>query len=179
MKNLEQTKIRAQEIIEGIQFSIEAHIYHPLTDKKAIRSWDKVTPYIVHPTWCAMTILCETLLPEALRWNGCQALLWHDVLEDTEMVCLPENTTPVVVDYVNEMTFRNFSEEVDAVWKKSKEIHLFKLYDKTSNLLDGSWMTAEKWQQYIQFTLKLASDVEVEYGLLNIVKIARSIAVVR
>ena len=53
---------------------------------------------------------------------------------------------------------------------------LLKLYDKVSNLLDGNWMKTEKWNIYVEHTLRLAGDVEHVYGTLNIVKIARAIA---
>jgi hypothetical protein len=55
-------------------------------------------------------------------------------------------------------------------------IRALKLYDKVSNLLDGKWMKAEKWNIYVEHTLRLASEVEQLFGELNIVKIATAIA---
>jgi len=152
---------------------------HCRHEKNSVRKWDNMTPYSAHPMWCAMSLLTETSLPEKLRTNGCKALMWHDVLEDTTLTVLPDDTPQLVFQYVTDMTFSNFECELDEVWSKSKEIRLFKLYDKTSNLLDGTWMTDKKWLCYINFTNKLADDVEAEYGLLNIIKIARSIAIER
>jgi len=170
------TEELASEILSSIQFMVDAHIHHPKTEKDTVRFWDNKTPYIIHPTWCAMTLLTETTLPEQLRFEGYQALLWHDVLEDTTMTELPEGTSDMVHRYVQEMTFNNFSEEINNIWSKDKEIQLFKLYDKTSNLLDGKWMNENKWNQYVEFTLQLMENVREEYGELNIVKIAKSIA---
>ena len=44
---------------------------------------------------------------------------------------------------VREMTFESFQEEVEHLWSRSAEARLLKLYDKVSNLLDGSWMKAQ------------------------------------
>jgi len=57
---------------------------------------------------------------------------------------------------------------------KDKEILLFKLYDKTSNLLDGTWMANDKLNRYKEFTKNLMENVRNEYGQLNIVRIAKS-----
>jgi len=168
------TKKLADEILNSIQFMVDAHMHHPKTEKDTVRFWDNKTPYIIHPTWCAMTLLTETTLPEALRFDGYQVLLWHDILEDTTMSNLPDGTSNTVCHYVQEMTFTSFSEEVENIWSKNKEIQLFKLYDKTSNLLDGTWMNDKKRIQYVEFTLQLMDSVQAEYGDLNIVKIAKS-----
>lgn len=169
----------ANEILSGIEFATNAHIQNPKTADDAVRFWDRETPYIVHPTWCAMMILTETSLDEDIRLNGFKALLWHDVLEDTNISILPEDTPETVIHYVNEMTFNNFSEEKELIWFRDKVVRLFKLYDKTSNLLDGTWMNDKKWNDYSDFTLSLADDVSTNYGLLNIVKIANAIAIKR
>jgi len=173
MKN-KTTKQLSDEILHSIQFMVNAHIHHPKTEKDAVRFWDNKTPYIIHPTWCAMTLLTETTLSEDLRFLGYQALLWHDVLEDTTMNELPDGTHNTVCQYVGNMTFTSFDEEVQNIWSKDKEIQLFKLYDKTSNLLDGTWMTDNKLNRYKEFTKKLMNKVQDEYGQLNIVKIAKS-----
>ncbi len=173
MENTNTQKL-AEEILSSIQFMVDAHIQHPKTEKDAVRFWDNKTPYIIHPAWCAMTLLTETSLSEELRFEGYQALLWHDVLEDTTITELPKNTSETVCHYVQEMTFDSFSEERENIWNKGMEIQLFKLYDKTSNLLDGTWMTDNKLNGYKQFTKKLMENVQSEYGQLNIVKIAKS-----
>jgi len=171
------TKELADDILSDIQFAINAHIHHPKSSDDAVRFWDRTTPYIVHPTWCAMTILTETTLDDHIRLNGSRALLWHDILEDTTISNLPAGTPDTVLSYVQDMTFNSFAEELDIIWSRDKEIRLLKLYDKVSNLLDGTWMKDKKWNDYIDFTLNLARDVETNYGLLNIVKISTTIAV--
>lgn len=67
--------------------------------------------------------------------------------------------------------------EIREIWDRPKIVRLLKLYDKVSNLLDGSWMSDEKWNnQYVPYVKRLANDVENNYGTLNIVRIARAIA---
>lgn len=125
-----------------------------------------------------MTLLTETTLDESIRIDGFAALLWHDVLEDTQLD-LPENTSDRIKKYISDMTFKSFSDEIEVIWKRDKIIRLFKLYDKTSNLLDGTWMRDEKWNRYLDFTNRLNEDVLSNYGELNITKIATSVCVKR
>ena len=166
----------AEDIIHGIQFALNAHTYHPKNINDAVRFWDNKTPYIVHPIWCAMTILTETTLDSDIRINGYKALLWHDILEDTTISRLPDDANELVLHYVQQMTFKSFTEEKERIWSKDRVIRLFKLYDKTSNLLDGVWMKEKKFKDYADFTLQLADDVKNNYGTLNIVKLAYAIA---
>jgi hypothetical protein len=46
------------------------------------------------------------------------------------------------------------------IWQKPREVRLFKLYEKTSNLLDASHFSMEKLNAYVNFTLQLVTDVE-------------------
>lgn len=141
---------------------------------KAVRKWDGQTPYSVHPIWCAMMILHETALPEDIRVDGSQALLFHDVIEDT-LAELPAYLSERVKKLVADMTFESSDEEMLKVWDKPIEVKLFKLYDKVSNLMDASWMSEQKLKRYQEYTLKLAREVETVYGKLNIIKLAESI----
>lgn len=175
-RNQLTTKEIADDILESIKFSVKAHAHNPKKPDDSVRFWDMNTPYIVHPIWCAMTIMTETTLPDDVRLNGCKALLWHDVLEDT-LLPLPKDTSEEVSFLVNQMTFESFAQEKEAVWNKEPVIRLYKLYDKVSNMLDSSWMKPEKWNDYAEFTMKLAVDVEKNYGQLNIIKIANAICV--
>ncbi len=172
------TRQITDEILAGIRFTAKAHIDHPKTPADAVRFWDMATPYLIHPCWCAMTLLTETSLPDEIRLPGYLALLFHDVIEDADLE-LPATTAPVVVELVQDMTFDSFSNEVDDIWSRSETVRLLKLYDKTSNLLDASWMSIEKWNKYARFTNQLARDVESNFGDLNIVKIADAIALQR
>src|SRR5262245_14892479 len=91
-------------------YAWEAHMSFSRTPTKAVRRWDGKTPYAIHPVWCAMTLLTETSLPEELRFSGAQALLLHDILEDTT-AGLPENVSEAVRALVQEMTFDSFEQE--------------------------------------------------------------------
>ncbi len=157
-----------------VNHCITAHQDHPVKPSKAFRKWDGKTPQSMHPLWCAMTILAETSLPEELRIKGYQALLFHDVLEDTR-ARLPAELSKDVRALVLEMTFAGFAEEREKIWDKSLEVKLLKLYDKVSNLLDGAWMSAEKRSAYIAHTARLCAEVEAEFGTLNIIKIAKAV----
>jgi len=163
------------EILTSFNITVDAHQRHPKTKKDTIRIWDDTTPYFIHPTWCAMTLLTETSLSESIRFNGYQALFLHDILEDTT-IDLPIGTSDAVRRYVQDMTFDSFTDEVNNIWSKDKIVQLLKLYDKTSNLLDAVWMNNETRKRYIDYTLQLTDKIQSEYGDLNIVKISRSIA---
>lgn len=169
-----EADVFAREIMAGIQYAFEAHCMNPKSSAHAVRAWDCSTPYIIHPIWCAMTLLSETHLPSDVRRVGYQALLWHDVLEDTKL-SLPDEISPEVRTLVNELTFKNFAQERREIWKRSSLAKLLKLYDKTSNLLDGSWMTFAQRKNYIDLTLKLIAFVRTTYSDLNIIKLADAV----
>ena len=155
---------------------LDAHDDYARKPKNAVRKWDGKTPYHIHPTWCFTTIQTETSLQEEFRLDGALALLYHDVLEDTNRG-LPPWLSEHVVSLVQDMTFHGGSqEEMERIWEKSAEVRLLKLYDKVSNLLDGVWMSTEKRAKYEEYTLKLCVDVETNFGAeLNITRIARAI----
>lgn len=164
-----------EELLTMIRHAVYAHQVNPNQPKDALRFWDGKTPYVIHPIWCAMTILHETQLPDEIRLPGYQALLLHDVLEDTQS-SLPDNLDERVVALVNGMTFDSFQAEQAVIWDQPDEIKLLKLYDKTSILLDAVWMGDKKWNNLVDYTLALADFVEETYGVLNIVRIARALA---
>ena len=165
----------SEEIVKAIAHAHMAHSVHAVTSDDTVRFHDRSTPYLVHPIWCAATLLQEPNLPFELRKTGFVALLWHDTLEDTTLP-LPENTSEEVAQLVHYMSFDSFEEERTKLWECSSEVRLLKLYDKVSNLLDGNWMKTAKWNIYVDHTLQLAADVEQNFGVLNIVKIAKAIA---
>lgn len=107
-----------------------------------------------------------------------QALMWHDVLEDTYAE-LPANTPDDVRQLIMDMSFASFAAEKELIWDRSETIRLLKLYDKTSNLLDAGHLSKEKWNNYVQFTQALITDVENNFGQLNIVKIAKAISILK
>jgi hypothetical protein len=171
-----------QELADQLDFSIhhaiQAHTAFPKAPDDAIRFWDRNTPYAVHPIWCGATLLTETSLPAEIRFQGYQALLWHDMLEDTTLP-LPEGTDPQVVRLVQEMTFDSFKDEQEKIWAARDVVKLLKLYDKVSNLLDATWMKPEKWNHLVEYTLRLRQFVLDTYGELNIVKIAGAVCTQR
>jgi len=148
---------------------------HPKKKIQAFRLWDKKTPYSIHPIWCAMTILTETTLDSKIRVDGWHTLLYHDILEDTTKN-LPSTLNQNIRHYIADMTFHGgIDEEIEKIWTKPKCIRLYKLYDKTSNLLDSTWMSPELYARYSKYTQKLLTDVEKNYGPLNIVRIAQAV----
>ena len=150
---------------------ISAHCFS-VKPSKAVRKWDGLTPYSVHPVWCATMVLHETALAEDIRIDGSQALLFHDVLEDT-LAELPNYLSERVKNLVQDMTFESSDVEMLKVWDKPIEVKLFKLYDKVSNLMDASWMSPEKLRKYREYTNRLTQEVQTHYGELNIVKLAK------
>ncbi|MBU1643927.1 MAG: hypothetical protein KKA62_04410 [Nanoarchaeota archaeon] len=158
-----------------LDYVIEAHRDRSVKPSKAFRKWDGKTSYHIHPIWCATMITTETSLPEEIREDGVQVLLYHDVLEDTHRN-LPDWLSYRVKTLIGEMTFQGgSSQEMQEIWEKSPEVRLYKLYDKVSNLLDNSWMNYEKRRTYSDYTKRLCQDVEQNYGELNITKIARGV----
>ncbi|MFL5803378.1 MAG: hypothetical protein ACJ8CR_16755 [Roseiflexaceae bacterium] len=168
----------ADELAAAIQYTIRAHSKFSNTPREAVRLWDSVTPYAIHPIWCATTVLTETTLPESIRYPGYLALLWHDILEDTQLG-LPPDVRPEVRTLVEEMTFVNFEDELARLWERSDTTKLLKLYDKTSILLDAAWMSDARWNLVVEHTQKLLAFVLPNYGELNIVRMARAICVMR
>lgn len=163
----------SMDFMDHVQYAIHAH-------QGMTRRWDDRTPYAIHPIWCATTILSETSLPQDLREDGAIVLLYHDVKEDTK-VQLPQGLSPRVLEWIDGMTFEGASMpggsdiEMREVWSRPQEIRLFKLYDKTSNLLDAIWAPPERIAVYRDYTRRLVEDVAPRYGELNIVRLARAI----
>ena len=155
----------------------EAHDKYARTTRDRVRRHDNKTPYIVHPTWAASSIMQDPSLPVELRWLGWRVLILHDVLEDTTLK-LPDWVPEEVCRSVEMMSFESSQVEMKDIWSRPGGIRLFKLYDKVSNLLDGTWMDSREpgyRERYEQYALRLADDVELRFGTLNICRIARAI----
>ena len=176
--NLAATQAYADELGAAIQHAIQAHTHFANTPRAAVRLWDRQTPYVIHPIWCAMTLLTETQLPADLRYPGALALLWHDTLEDTQLP-LPAHTAPLVRELVHEMTFASLDDEFVRLWQRSPTAKLLKLYDKTSQFLDGTWLADARWNQLVEHTRRLEAFAVAQYGELNIVRIARAVCLRR
>lgn len=166
-----------EEIRRYLELAWEAHNLHARTTEDRVRRHDGVTPYFVHPAWAAFTIMQEPRLSLGVRWLGFRGLCLHDVSEDTTLE-LPEWVPPVIRRIVELMSFESSQVEMEEIWSRPRIIRLFKLFDKVSNLLDGTWMDSREpgyRRRYEHYTLALADDVESNYGLLNICQIARAI----
>ncbi len=161
-----------------LEYVMRAHHQYPLTPNKAVRKFDGKTTQAVHPLWCAFTIAVEPYLDEQTREEGALILLYHDVLEDTTLG-LPHWLPERVKSGVEMMTFyEGLEQEKREVWNKPPEVRLYKLYDKLSNILDGTWMIKrgqEYRDNYFEYTRQLLNDAEKNYGELNITKMARAI----
>lgn len=160
--------------MQDVIYTLQAHSDCPKSPSKAVRKWDGKTPYYIHPLWCATMIATETNLDEKTRGEGIQVLLYHDFLEDTAAL-LPSYLPDRIIELVRHMTFENTAQEMQLIWDKPAEIRLYKLYDKTSNLLDSSWMDNEKLLAYSHYTDQLCLDAERNYGKLNITTIAKAV----
>lgn len=155
----------------------EAHDKKASVSKNRVRLWDGRTPYAMHPIWCAMTLLSETQVSEQLRFEGAIALLYHDILEDT-LDNLKADLSPTINDWIEQMTFKGgFNQEQQELFSRSKEVRLLKLYDKTSNIMDGVWMPPKLKEDYFALTAKLIKDVRQNFGELNIVGIAEAVLI--
>ncbi len=161
--------------LRDLSFIIDAHTNKIKENASKVRKWDNKTPYYIHPIWCATMLLQETSIPEEIRIKGSQALLYHDVVEDTE-VGLPEWLSKDIRSLIFNMNLDSSEDEWTNLWKKDKEVRLLKLFDKVSNVLDGVWMEQNRKKQHIEHLKKLCKDVEENYGGLNIVKLAKTLS---
>lgn len=150
----------------------EAHQDHALDEEGKYRKFDPTVPYVAHPIWCAMTIWCEPNLPSELRHVGARVLLYHDQPEETSKE-LPAHLSAQVTGFVDDMTFPGGSaQERSEIWFRPAEVRLFKLYDRVSNLFDGSWMEEKQRDTHFRYLRALNADVKQNYPGLNISLIA-------
>ena len=105
--------------LRDLAYVIEAHTKRIKQSAHTTRMWDQKTPYYVHPIWCSSTIRFETDLSEEIRLNGSQALLYHDILEDTTAE-LPNWLSNDVKSLIVNLTFNSSEDEWKNLWKKEK-----------------------------------------------------------
>lgn len=163
--------LMADRLAELITWSFQTHDRSAKLPRKRFRKFDGCTPYAVHPTWCAMMILHETSLSEELRVNGAQALLFHDILEDTTRD-LPAGTPFRVRELVEGLTFESMDDEMVRVWERPPVIRLLKMYDKVSNYYTDDWMEQSRIAQVRPYLRRLTDDVKANYGRLSIIRFA-------
>ncbi len=132
-------------------------------------------PFIVHPLWCALTLLNDQRIPFEEREIGYQVLLLHDILEDTSLP-IPDYIDEKIIEYVKEMTHTSWQEEQD-INQKSYFIKLLKLCDKIASMYDETVRknVPGRRREWKALTQKLLQDVESHYGNIRLVVLARAI----
>lgn len=120
-------------------------------------------------------LLNDTRIPFKQREVGFEALLLHDVLEDTNLG-IPEWIESKVRKLVEEMTFKSFEQEVRELKNKSTFIKLLKLVDKLGTMYEeGIGGSSKRRAGWKELTAKLLKDVEKEYGDIRVVQVGKSI----
>ncbi|MFH1207858.1 MAG: hypothetical protein V1668_04690 [Patescibacteria group bacterium] len=165
-------QIEPKNLKQLLDFVYSAHQEH--NTNKDFRQQGKV-PFIVHPMWCALTLLHDQRIPFEERKLGYQILLLHDVLEDTGLA-LPDDLDKKVIDGVKEMTFENWEQEKNQLENKPIFIKLLKLVDKIASMYDENVRPdATKRREWKEVTQKLLTDVENHYGNIRLVILAKAI----
>ena len=163
--------IKPEEIKRLIDFIYDAHQNH--NAKNDFRQNGRV-PFFVHPTWCALMLLNDQRISFEERQIGYQALLLHDVLEDTSLP-IPEWVDKRVVNLVKEMTHETWEEEKD-IGEKPNSVKLLKLCDKSATMYDESIrpdpVRRKEWKELTQ---KLLKDVEDKYGNIRLVQVGKAV----
>jgi|SRR3989344_2500351 len=163
--------IKPEELKRLLDFTYSAHQEH--NKNKDFRQNGKV-PFVIHPLWCATMLLNDTRIPFEERRIGYQALLLHDVLEDTTLE-LPDYIEAEVVDLVKHMTHQTWEEE-QHVDQKPVFVQLLKLIDKVASMYDETVrpdpQRRKEWKELIQ---KLLKNVETQYKDSRIVTVAHAI----
>ena len=166
--------VSPQELKRFIDFAYKAHQEHIARPDHDMRQDGKV-PYITHLLWCAMMLLGDKTIPFEERKKGYQALLLHDVLEDTSLP-LPDDIDPEVKQLVEDMTYDSWEEEKKGVMEKGEFLKLLKLLDKTSTMYDSRTLSRpEKNPDWVKFTKQLLEDVRPRYGHSQVVAVAEAI----
>jgi (p)ppGpp synthase/HD superfamily hydrolase len=164
-------KIEPRDLKRLIDLAYTAHQEHNI--RNDFRQNGKV-PFVVHPMWCALTILNDQRIPFEERKLGYQVLLLHDVLEDTSLE-IPADVDREVLRYVKEMTHDSWEEEKNLAGK-SPFIKLLKLCDKIASMYDETVRDNPKHRkEWKALTQKLLEDVESHYGDIRLVLLAKAV----
>lgn len=166
-------RIEPEELKRLLDYAYIAH--QEKSTRDPFRQEGKL-PFVIHPVWCALTLLNDNRVPFADRQMGYQALLLHDVLEDTS-AGLPDFISPEVAVLVKEMTYQTWEEEQAAVLKKSPLLKLMKLLDKTATMYDEGMKKGgdKKKREWKVLTAQLVQHVEKEYGNIRAVTLAKAL----
>jgi len=166
--------VTTAELLRYFQAIGISHGSFPKKPENANRLWDGRTPYIVHPILCACLLASEQKLPLSVRAKGIRVLLFHDVLEDTT-ADLPKDLRKEVVQGIKDMTVEGARLEWEDIWSLPPDIRLFKLFDKTANLLDTLNTDQEIKKKNRELVNRLIEDVKKNFGMLNIIVIAKAL----
>ena len=170
------TKVPFQDFDRLVAYVMAAHQMCPRKPENAFRKFDGVTPYAVHPLWCATMAAAEPLLPPETRDLDAQVLLLHDVTEDT-LAPFPTWVSDEVRAAHADMVFESRAAEMARIWVRTPGTRRRKLFDKASNYLT---LLGTLNPDYDKYVLRLADTVEKDAGSrLNIVKIIRALVLVR
>lgn len=162
---------KAAKFKKLLDFAYKAYQENNVT-KQEYRQKGKV-PYLIHPLWCAMILITDQRISWKERELGFQALILHDVLEDTSLK-LPRWVKPAVKALVKEMTFKSWEEALREIPKKNNFVKLLLLVDALSSMYENhvSLAKRKKWKE---ITEKLLRDVEKNYGNIRLVQIGKAI----
>lgn len=163
--------IKPEKLKQLLDLVYSAHQEH--NTRHDFRQDGKV-PFIIHPIWCASTLLNDQRIPFKERELGYQVLLLHDVLEDTDLN-IDNVVEPEVIKYVQEMTHDSWEDEQN-IENKSNFIKLLKLCDKIASIYDETVKNEpQKRKEWKALTQKLLVDVENHYGNIRLVTLAKAI----
>ena len=169
--------ITPEEFKKLTDFAYEAHELNINDHGWTTRQLGNV-PFVVHPLWCALTVLNDTTIDQDLRELGFRVLLLHDVLEDTRFK-LPPDLNEKTISLINDMTYDNFDEEKKHVPSKPVFLQFLKLIDKVSTIYDNhgpiSCLKPERQRDWRQYTELLLKNTETEFGHTQSYKTAKTI----
>ena len=151
------------------------HERFPKEPKNAVRRFDGVTPYGVHPTLSAMLLLHEETLPMETRETGAKALLCHDIWEDTTAELPTWARVPDVELLIKGLTFSKEEDPFTEMWKRGENIILVKLFDNAANLFCTGTMKPERRAERAEKIRKHAEYVEKQYPTLDIIKVIKGL----
>ena len=166
-----RTNVSADFFKKILDFAQEA--YHNSNITGQAMSPGGPFPYFVHPLWCAMILANDRRLSKDERVAGFQALILHDVLEDTAKK-LPTWVSVEVADLVRELTFESWEEKKKQVKSKSKFVKLLLLADGLANMYEET-IRENKKTEYKQQTAYLLKEAQKNYPQSRIVEIGKAI----
>lgn len=167
--------IDSQYFKKLLDFVYSAHQENPRQGASTTRQQGTV-PFVVHPLWCGLLLLNDATVDQAERELGFQALLFHDVLEDTKLR-LPDFIDPMVPPLVADMTYTSWDQEKNEVPTKSIFVQFLKVIDKAATIYDSShtFDGTTKGREWKQFSLLLLANTRSTYGETHVYQLMEKI----